>query len=375
MPLPLAVVFADLTDPRRETANTRHQLTDILTIAVCAVLSGADTWEQMAEYGRRKEAFFRRFLPLANGIPSHDTFYRLFAALDPDAFAAAFGRWMAAACEGTGLVPVAIDGKAVRGAIRGNATGCLCVVSAWATANRLTLGPVVVPDGTSEIGVIPDLLRTLDLAGALVTLDAAGCQTANAEIIREQGGHYLLAVKGNQPGLDEAVRAVFDRSCEADFAGVRHDTHEAAEVGHGRREERYTTAVYDPAGLPDGWTDAAAVVQVSRVREENGERTESTHYYRTSHAGSAAELAGFVRGHWGIENGLHWVLDVAFREDDSRTRDRNGGANLALRRRVAVSLLKRAPGKGSLHTRRLRAAWDDEFLLKVLHGIPAKHSA
>lgn len=231
MPLPLAVVFADLPDPRRETANKRHQLTDILTIAVCAVLSGADTWEQMAEYGRRKEAFFRRFLPLANGIPSHDTFYRLFCALDPDAFAERFGRWMAAACEGTGLVPVAIDGKAVRAAVRGNATGCLCVVSAWATANRLTLGQVVVPDGTSEIGVIPDLLRALDLAGALVTLDAAGCQTGNADIIREAGGHYLLAVKGNQPGLDEAVRAVFDRSCEADFAVVRHDTHEG---GRGR---------------------------------------------------------------------------------------------------------------------------------------------
>jgi predicted transposase YbfD/YdcC len=375
MPLPIATVFADLPDPRVETANKLHALTDILTIAVCAVIGGADGWEQIAEYGRRKEAFFRRFLPLANGVPSHDTFYRVFTALDPDAFAERFGRWMAAACEGAGLVPVAIDGKSARRATRGNATGCLCVVSAWATANRLTLGQVVVPDGTSEIGVIPDLLRTLDLRGAIVTIDAAGCQVANAGIVREQGGHYLLAVKGNQPTLHDAVRAVFDRACEADFAGVRFDTHESAEERHGRREERYTTVIYDPVGLPPDWPAVAAVVLVGREREVGGANTSTAHYYLTSHPGTAAQLGGLIRGHWGIENGLHWVLDVAFREDESRTRDLNAGANLALLRRVAVSLLKRAPAKGSIQTRRLMAAWDDEFLLKVLQGIPAADSA
>jgi hypothetical protein len=183
MPLPIAVVFADLPDPRIETANKLHTLTDILTIGLCATLGGAEGWEQIAEYGRRKEAFFRRFLRLENGIPSHDTFhdtfYRVFAALDSDAFARRFGAWMAAACEGTGLVPIAIDGKSARRARRANATGCLHVVSAWATTNRLmTLGQVVVPDGTNESGVIPELLRVLDVAGAIVTIDAAGCQTA-----------------------------------------------------------------------------------------------------------------------------------------------------------------------------------------------------
>ena len=375
MPLPLAAVFADLPDPRRETANTRHALTDILTVAVCAVISGAGGWEQIAEYGRRKQAFFRRFLALPNGIPSHDTFCRVFCALDPAAFAAAFGRWMAAACDGTGLVPVAIDGKAVRGAVRGNATGCLCVVSAWATGNRPTLGQVAVPDGTGEVGVIPELPRTLDLAGAIVTLDAAGCQTGNAAIVRERGGHCLLAVKGNRPGLLAAVGRVFADACERDFVGVAADVSESADDAHGRREERYATVVYDPAGLPAGWTDAAAVVQVNRVREIGGERAESTHDCLTSHAGSADELAGFVRGHWGIESGLHWVLDVAFREDESRTRNLNGGANLALLRRVAVSLLQRAPGKGGIQIKRLTAAWDDEFLLAVLRGIPAENSA
>jgi predicted transposase YbfD/YdcC len=282
---------------------------------------------------------------------------------------------MAAACDGTGLIPIAIDGKSARRAKRTNATGCLCVVSAWATANRVTLGQVVVPDGTSEIGVIPDLLRTLDLAGAIVTIDAAGCQIENAATIRDQGGHYLLAVKGNQPILYAAVRAVFEEACAAEFAGVVCDRHESIGAGHGRAEERYTTVIYDPAGLPADWADVAAVVLVAREREVRGVNTTTAHYYLTSHPGTAAEIADLGRGHWGIENGLHWVLDVAFREDESRTRDLNAGANLAVLRRVAVSLLKRVQTKGSIHTRRLMAAWDDEFLLQVLQGIPAIDSA
>jgi predicted transposase YbfD/YdcC len=375
MPLPLASIFDDLPDPRRETKNKLHRLADILTIAVCAIISGAEGWEQIAEYGRRKEAFFRRFLVLPNGIPSHDTFYNVFRALAPDAFADRFGRWMAAACAGTGLTPVAIDGKSARRAKRANATGCLHVVTAWATANRLTLGQVVVPDGTGEIGVIPDLLAVLDLAGAIVTIDAAGCQVENARIVRGQGGHYLLAVKGNQPGLRDAVRAAFDRACAADFAGVRFDTHATGDDAHGRHEERYVTVLYDPAGLPADWPDVAAVVMVGRERTVAGVNTSTAHFYITSHAGPAAELAGLIRAHWGIENGLHWVLDVAFREDESRTRDLNAGANLALVRRVAVSLLKRVTAKGSIQARRMMAAWDDGFLLQVLQGISTEHSA
>jgi predicted transposase YbfD/YdcC len=372
MPLPITAVFDEVTDPRRETANKRHRLTDVLTIATCAVICGADTWDAIAEYGGTKEPFFRRFLPLPNGIPSADTFARVFAKLRPDAFAAAFGRWMAAACEGTGLVPVAIDGKSARRAKRNTAAGCLTVVSAWATENRLTLGQVAVPDGSNEVGVIPELLRTLDLAGAIVTIDAAGCQVANAAIIREQGGHYLLTVKGNQPALFEAVQRAFTDACEADFAGVAADGDAAVEDGHGRRDERYAVVIRDPAGLPEGWPDVAAVVQVNREREVGGKRTSTTHYYLTSYAGPAAELAGFIRGHWGIENGLHWVLDVVFREDDSRVRAGHAGANLALLRRVAVSLLKRAPGKRTTPTKRLKAGWDNDYLLLVLQGITAE---
>jgi predicted transposase YbfD/YdcC len=313
--LPITAVFDELPDPRRETDNKLHRLTDILAIATCVVICGADSWDAIADYGRTKEAFFRRFLPLPNGIPSADTFARVFAKLDPAAFSQAFGRWMAAACEGTGLVPIAIDGKAARRAKRHTATGCLTVVSAWATENWLTLGQVAVPDGSNEIGVIPELLRALDLAGALVTIDAAGCQVENARIIRQQGGHYLLAVKGNQPALHGAVEAVFPRACEGDFAGVAEDGAAAVEDRHGRHEERYVTVVIDPAGLPGEWPDVAAVVQVNRERQAGGQNASTSHYYLTSYPGTAAEIAGCVRGHWGIENGLHWLLDIVFRED------------------------------------------------------------
>jgi predicted transposase YbfD/YdcC len=367
--LPLTAVFDALPDPRRDTENKLHRLTDILAITTCAVIGGAETWEAIAEYGRTKAAFFRRFLELPNGIPSADTFGRVFAKLAPGAFAQAFGRWMAAACEATGLVPIAIDGKSARSAKRNTATGCLHVVTAWAAENRLVLGQAAVSDGSNEVAAIPELLRTLDLAGAIVTIDAAGCQVENARLIREQDGHYLLAVKDNQPTLRAAVEAVFERACEADFDGVRHDGHEQAEDGHGRHEERYVTVVYDPRGLPPEWPDVAAVVQVNREREVDGQRAETTHYYLTSYTGTAAELGRRVRGHWGIENGLHWVLDVVFREDRSRVREGNAGANLAMIRRVAVSLLRRAPGKGSGVTKRLKAGWDDDYLLQVLQGI------
>lgn len=370
-PLPITDVFAELPDPRRETANKLHRLTDILALATCAVLGGAESWEAIAAYGRTKEPFFRRFLVLDNGIPSPDTFERVFAKLDPAAFAGAFGRWMAAACQATGLVPVAVDGKSARAARRNTATGCLHVVTAWAAENRLVLGAKAVPDGSNEVAAIPELLRTLDLAGALVTIDAAGCQVENARIIRERGGHYLLAVKDNQPTLRAAVEAVFDRACDCDFAGVRSDGHEEVDDGHGRHEERDVAVVYDPSGLPAGWPDVAAVVLINRVREVGGERACTSHYYLTSHAGTAAEIAGFVRGHWEIENGLHWVLDVVFREDRSRIRAANAGANLAMIRRVAAALLRRAPGKESGVTKRLKAGWDDQYLLQVFQGITA----
>jgi predicted transposase YbfD/YdcC len=370
MSIPMTIIFAEVPDPRRDR-NKLHLLSDILVIATCAVIAGAESWESIAAYGRSKEAFFRRFLTLANGLPSHDTFYNVFRVLDPKAFAAAFGRWMAAACEATGLIPIGIDGKSVRGTKKATATGCLHLVSAWACDNRLTLGQVSVPDGSNEIAAIPELLRMLALKGAIVTLDAAGCQTEIARQIRAQGGDYLLAVKGNQPTLQAAVKQVFADACATDFAGVTYDQHATVEDGHGRHEERYVTVIHDPKGLPTDWPDAKAVVQVNREREANGKNVTTSHYYVSSHRGTAKEMAGVARKHWGIENGLHWVLDVVFREDQSRTQNATAAANLAMIRKVAVALLQRAKGKDTTPTARLRAGWDDDFLLQVLQGIPA----
>ena len=256
--LPLTAVFDALPDPRRETGNKLHRLTDILTINTCAVIGGAESWEAVAEYGRTKAEFFRRFLTLENVIPSADTFARVFAKLAPDAFARAFGRWMAAACQATGLVPVAIDGKSARRAKRGTATGCLTVVSTRATENRLTLGQAAVADGSNEVAAIPERLRTLDLAGAIVTIDAAGCQVDNAQLIRERGGHYLLAVKGNQPALLAAAERAVEVAAEADFAGV--DGGEQTDDAHGRHEERYVGVFRNPRGVPAVCPDVAAVV-------------------------------------------------------------------------------------------------------------------
>jgi predicted transposase YbfD/YdcC len=371
MPLALTTVFADLPDPRIETANKLHPLTDILVIATCAVIAGADGWEDIAEYGRTKEKFFRRFLGLPNGVPSHDTFERVFAKLDPDAFADRFGRWMAELCESSGLLHVAVDGKSARGSAKGTFSGCLHLVSAWAVENRLILGQRSVPEGGHEITTVPDLLDALDLTGAVVTLDAAGCQKATVEQIRARGGDYVVCVRGNQKGLHDAVAGVFERAADAEFAGC--DMAGEVGAGHGRSEERYVTVVRDPDGLPEGWKDVGSVALVCRERQVNGGKNEGTaRYYITSLRVGAAEPAGYVRNHWGIENGLHWVLDVSFRGDDSRTRSGHAAANLGMLRRVAVSLLKRTKTKGSIRTRRMKAGWDDDYLLQVIQGITAK---
>jgi predicted transposase YbfD/YdcC len=374
MPLSITEAFADLPDPRLDR-NRRHRLTDILTIGLCATIRGGETWEQIAAYGRAKQAWFATFLTLPNGIPSHDTFYRVFSLLSPTEFARCFGRWMAAACEATGLLAIAIDGKSLRRAKRPTATGCLHLVSAWAGANHLTLGQVAVPDGSNEIAVIPELRRALDLKGAIVTIDAAGTQTENAAIIREKEGHYLLAVKGHREGLRAAVEAVFRAACEADFVGFDSDSHATAEHGHGRDEERYVTVIHDPQGIPESWPDVASVIHVGRERRAKGKNVGTGQFYLSSHRGGAKEFAELIRGHWQIENGLHWILDVAFREDESRTRDANAAANRGMLRRVAVALLKNAEVRGSVKTKQLMAGWDDQLLLKILQGIPGDLSA
>ncbi len=368
--LSLARHFADLPDPRVDRTE-KHTLGDILAIALCAVIAGADSWEEVERFGRAKHDWLRTFLALPNGIPSHDTFYRVFARLDPKRFAGAVARWMGAVCQATGLRHIAIDGKAVRAAPGDTFSGCLHPVNAWAAENRLILGQEPVADGSHEIAAIPELLKVLALKGALVTIDAAGCQKEIAGQVRGEGGDYLLAVKGNQPSLHEAVQAVFDRACEADFIGFEHDGHEQIEDGHGRHEERYVTVVYDPDGLPPGWPDVAAVVLVGRERSVKGTNTSTAHYYITSSRATAEELGRLVRRHWSVENELHRVLDVAFGEDSNRTAAGHAGENLGLVRRVAASLLQQDPGRGSIKAKRLGAALDENYLMRALQGFPA----
>lgn len=358
--------FAELPDPRCDRTK-KHSLHDILGVTLCAVICGADSFEEIERFGQARVEVLRQFLPLPNGIPSHDTFNRVLAALDRKRFAECFGRWMADLCEATGLKAIAIDGKACRSAAGDTFSGCLHLVSAWATENGLILGQEAVADGSHEITAIPELLKALDLRKSLVTLDAAGCQTAIVGQIRGQGGDYLIAVKGNQPELLAAVEAAVERACEAEFAGCSQS--EGVESGHGRTDERYVTVIPKPAGIPAGWEDVRSVVVVHRERLVKGSRpTHTTHYYITSSRAGAGTMAGRVRGHWGVENGLHWCLDVSFGEDANRTRDKNAGANLGMVRRVAASLLKQDPKRGSIKAKRLTAAWDPGYLRQVLRG-------
>ena len=235
--LALSDHFADLPDPRIDRTKL-HSLGDILVLALRAVSGGAESWPDIEAFGYSKHDWFKRFLALPNGIPSHDTFRRVFAALSPAKFAACFGRWRAALCAACGLVPIAVDGKAARRRPTATASGCLHLVSAWAVANHLILGQQEVEEGSNEITAIPELLRVLDLKGALVSIDAAGCQVEIAKQIRAQGGDYLLAVKGNQPTLHEACERLVFEAFESDFAGLRYDLSQSIEEGHGRHEER-----------------------------------------------------------------------------------------------------------------------------------------
>lgn len=358
--------FADLPDPRANRTR-KHSLHDILGVTLCAVICGADSFDEIERFGQARVDWLRGFFPLPNGVPSHDTFNRVLSALDRKAFAECFGRWMADLCQVQGLKPIAIDGKACRSAAGDTFSGCLHLVSAWAAENGLILGQEAVADGSNEITAIPELLKVLDVRKAIVTIDAAGCQTEIVKQIRGQGGDYLIAVKGNQPELLAAVEGVVERACEREFAGCSESA--SVESGHGRTDERYVTVIPKPEGIPEGWTDVRGVVVVHRERLVKGKKpTSTTHYYITSSRAGAGTMAERVRGHWGVENGLHWCLDVSFGEDANRTRDKNAGANLGMVRRVAASLLKQDPKRGSIKAKRLTAAWDPDYLRQVLHG-------
>jgi predicted transposase YbfD/YdcC len=360
--------FQDLDDPRVERTR-KHPLSNILFIAVCGVLSGANSFAGIQEFGCDRRQWFARYLDLSNGIPSDDTFARVLARLDPAAFEKCLLSWVQAVQEVSEHRLIAIDGKTLRGSYdRGDGKAAIHMVSAWATENKLSLGQVVVDQKSNEITAIPELLRLLEMSGAVVTIDAMGCQKEIADLIRERGGDYVLAVKQNQPTLYEQVEEVINTGLEQDTAAL--DEHQTVEKGHGRHETRtYVVFPATEAVDPDGvWRDLSAVgTAITESTDSQGRCRSEVRYYILSVPLSSQEFAEAVPGHWGIENNLHWQLDVSFREDECRVRTDHAPANLSVIRRFALGLLKRETScRRGIETKRLKCAASDDYREKVL---------
>jgi predicted transposase YbfD/YdcC len=364
--------FQDMPDPR--DCNTVHQLSDMLVIAVLAVICGADGWVDVEFFGKAKHRWLATFLDLPGGIPSHDTFGRLFARLDPEAFERGFVAWMSALVQGTGGRLVAIDGKALRRSFEQawDKSGMAHLVSAFAGANQLVFGQLAVEDKSNEILAIPKLLELLDLKGAVVTIDALGCQKEIAgRIVQKQAG-YVLAVKENQPALYAKVTALLDEALLEGFGGMPHDYFEQTNGGHGRIETRQvwcTREVHWLGKLVQEWPGLQSLAVVESKRQVIGQepKIERRYYISTLDGQDAEVMAGAIRGHWGIENQLHWSLDVTFGEDQSRIRKDHGAENFSRLRRIALNLLqKEKTTKASIRGKRKLAGWDHGYLLKLL---------
>ena len=364
--------FADLTDPRVERTKL-HQLLDVLAIAMCATICGAEGWEDFAEFGKAKQEWFETFLELPNGIPSPDTFRRVLSRLDPHEFEACFMRWVQAVNKIASGQIVALDGKQLRGSRdAAHDLGAIHMVSAWACENRLVLGQVKVDDKSNEITALPELLRALALADCIVTIDAMGCQRAIAEQIIDGEADYVLALKGNQGTLHEDVAHYFEWAERKGFKEIAYTFSETLEKDHGRIEERRCWATGDVEWLEQkaAWRGLQSIVMVEAEREVIGkERTLERRYFISSLPAEAKPLLEAVRGHWGIENSLHWCLDVAMREDASRIRRDHAPENVAILRHIALNLLKQEKScKLGIKRKQLKAGWDHDYLLKVLRN-------
>lgn len=364
--------FRQVVDPRVERTK-RHQLLDIITIAICAIICGADDWVEVEQFGNAKLAWFRTFLSLPNGIPSHDTFGDVFARINPDEFQRGFLSWVQTIAQ---LLPgevIALDGKTLRRS-HNRSTGkhAIHMVSAWASSNRLVLGQAKVAEKSNEITAIPALLQALDLHGCIVTIDALGCQTDITQTIIDQHADYMLALKGNQGHLLDDVSDLFATARAANFTDVVHDYAKTTDKDHGRIETRRCWSISEPSELAyirdlKDWAGLRSVVMIEATRRVGPATTTEVRYYISSLTPSAPQALEIVRSHWHIENGLHWVLDVAFREDDCRVRTGNAPQNLALLRHLALNLLKRETSvKVGIKTKRHKAGWSTAYLSKVL---------
>jgi len=367
--------FAELRDPRKG-ALRYHNFMDIIVIGICAVICGADDYEAMAEFGQAKVAWLSTFLELPNGIPAHDTFWRVFGALDPEQFQHCFLNWMAGVRTTIAQEVIALDGKKLRRSYaREDNKAAIHMVSAWASANRLVLGQLKVDEKSNEITAIPELLQALDIRGCIVTLDAMGCQTTIAESIVAGGGDYLLALKGNQANLYEDVRLLFEDLESSRFTAYAYDHAVTVDKGHGRIEIRHCWTIDYPSleghlRGADGWRKLTTLVKVQSERRVGDKCSIEDRYFLASYQDTAAHILEHVRTHWQIENSLHWVLDIAFREDESRIRKGNGDQNFAVLRHIALNLLKHnAISKLGIKNRRLRAGWDNDYLSSVLEPL------
>jgi predicted transposase YbfD/YdcC len=364
--------FSVIDDPRIDRSKL-HKLIDILVIAICATICGAEGWEDFELFGNCKLDWFKTFLQLPNGIPSHDTFRRVFARLDPTQFQQAFLDWVRSVTRLTKGEVVAIDGKQLRRS-HDQAAGkhAIQMVSAWAEENRLVLGQTKIAEKTSEIAAIPQLLRVLEIRGCIVTTDALGCQTEIAEAIIDRQADYVLAVKGNQNHLFEDVVKYFDWALEEKFKQTAYTVDETLDGDHGRVEVRRCYASEDIEWLrrKAEWRGIRSIAMVESQRSVGEhEPSRERRYYISSLAADAKALNRVIRSHWSIENSLHWVLDIAFREDESRIRKDHGPENMATLRHIALNLLKQDKSiKVGIKSKRKNAGWDERYLLKVLNG-------
>lgn len=361
--------FKKLKDPRVKRTR-RHLLIDIIVIAVCAVIGGAQDWKGIARWGRLHQAFLAEFLDLPHGIPSRDTFRRVLCRIDPDKFQKCFLEWTAMLAGHKKGRVLNIDGKTLRRSGRRKSDNPLHIVSVWASEHNLTLGQITVDRKSNEITAIPKLLEMLDIEGALITIDAMGCQKEIARKIKAGNGDYCLAVKGNQEHLYEDIADHFDRCVETDFAGVDYTSHTTSERGHGRTETReyYMTEVPNGHRSAAAWAGLRAVgMTVSRTEENGTESLEARYYIVSISYRYIRRFAAAVRGHWRIENSLHWIMDITFREDESRIQNPFGASNFSWLRRFATSLLKNEPTlKDSVKGKREEAGWSIDYLVKVL---------
>lgn len=366
--------FGDLTDPRIDRTKL-HKLLDILVIAICAVIAGADNWKDIADFGQAKIDWFKTFLELPNGIPSHDTFNRVFARLDPQEFQNGFISWVSAMSEVIAGQVIAIDGKVLRRSHdRGIGKAAITMVSAWASANRLVLGQVKVDDKSNEITAIPQLLQALEVSGCIVTIDAIGCQTEIAETIIDQQADYVLSLKDNQGNLFEDVHLLFEDLEKSQYKAYTFDYHKTVNKNHGRLEIRECWTISDAEVLRHlrGFMNWKNLLTVSRIRAQRlmGEESSCEDRYHIASITGAKRVLWAVRSHWGIENELHWTLDIAFDEDRCRVRKDNGPENFAILRHIALNLLKQEKTcKRGIKGKRLLAGWKEDFLLKVLAGL------